>query len=94
MRHLNDEGKPTKQDKSSKKKKNQQSQEVRRKEAVLLQVAAAVGVAGEDRRGGHAPSSWGAPLQSLVGTAVCRQHLSVVTKQGRDFSKQATHQHL
>lgn len=37
---------------------------------LLLQVATAVGVAGEDRRGGHAPSTLGPPLQGFVRAAM------------------------
>jgi hypothetical protein len=47
---------------------------------LLLQVGAAVGIAGKDRRGGHAPSSLGPPLQSFVRAAVCWQHFSVMIR--------------
>lgn len=43
---------------------------------LLLQVAAAVGIPSQDRRGGHAPSSLGPPLQCFVRAAVGGQHFS------------------
>ena len=43
-------------------------------------MAAAVGVAGENRCGGHAASSLGPPLQGSVRAAVCRQHFPVMVK--------------
>ena len=41
-------------------------------------MAATVGIPGENRGGGHAPSSLGPSLQSFVRTAVCGQHFSVM----------------
>lgn len=55
---------------------------------LLLQVAAAVGVSGEHRGGGHAPSSLGPPLRGFVRAAVCRQHFSVMGKGIQEVSLQ------